>query len=289
MSLCFTTVVSANDYAHYIPFYLQSLALAYPHYHAKIFVRGKIKNRFALESLNKDHFHIVEDFCSDIKELPSTCSALRFLIDGKHFHAYDNVVFTDVDIVFAQQRESPQHYFEKHMGNYGYAAMGGAKHNPPRPQITENWTGSFTRVIANMFAVERKWFDKTKEVREYYLKRICKGVPDSYDNHRPASYREYDEVLLFRILWLSKMKIPLSLYCFQDGKQFDFQYRQIHLGDFRKDGVKRNPKKYFDKGNLQWFRDVIHKDLKWRELYDLVPNGTEAAKTVKKLKAYACK
>jgi len=105
-----------------------------------------------------------------------------------------------------------------------------------------------------------------------YLKYIKQDRHDKIDNHISCSYREYDEVMLYRIMRLSKLRTPAKRYHFENGQQFDMLYRDIHVGDFKFYQRRHNEtkmRKFLHNDNIEKFLQ-LEKDSNWQTICERV-------------------
>ena len=114
------------------------------------------------------------------------------------------------------------------------AVLRGAIKKPSRPKITAIWDWDFTRIAGGHIMLKNpEWFEKTAAARILYRSILLSGTHDEFDNHPSCSYREYDEVMFYRICKKSGIEMPTEKNCFLNGKYFNAKYRDIHLGDFK--------------------------------------------------------
>ena len=209
----------------------------------KVFLRGKLNGavKAILEEM-KDrkmvdkHWKVLEGQFEDYPHEKSTLNALRFVLPKQEFVDSRYVYITDVDFLFFRQKLSPLDYFAQVMGAVGlpYAAVKGPTRKPKRKRIKHGWTGKFLRVAGGTVVVKSpEWFSVTKRAVEYYRNILKSGEHDRFDKLKPASYREYDEVMLGRIIRMSEMPVPMQKNRFVNGEKIDPRYRHIHLGDFK--------------------------------------------------------
>jgi hypothetical protein len=206
-------------------------------------------------------------------------SSLRVLLPYDELKEYDYVYFTDIDFLIFRHKKTLFYYYRKMMEKayQEYAAPRGAQRMPRSPKITPlGWNGAFTRIaIANCMA-SRQWLLQTDKIRRQYRHLIKKGWHDKYDKHKPCSYREYDEVMMYRILRLAKMKRPDWPGYFTCGKKFDTLYRDIHLGDFKFQKRWRKMGKMLDlidDKNIREYK-ILRKEENWRTLANACSHGT---------------
>ena len=242
MSLCISTVVSSNHYQYFIPAFVYTAKLAYPDAGIRIFLLGKLKSdvRQIVEEIQKKYtdIKILEDSWKGKIKSTSTCNSLRFLIDKKYYKGYDYIMIKDIDFLVFKHKESHFEAMKNRMNDAGlpYFTLRSALKAPRRPEINKDgWGGAFTRLVAGMVLLKNPQFFTIAEPQLIkYLTLLKKNKPDRVDYHLPCSYREYDEVMLYRILTASHLRTPKTRYKYVDGKGFSSIYRDIHLGDFNK-------------------------------------------------------
>ena len=278
--VCISTICSADYFAYYIPTFLYSIALAYPECDTKIFVRGVLPKgvKDCLELLPETYknYTIYENYRMNCPTRESTCNTLRHLISAKYYKGYKYVFVTDVDFVFVRQGLPFYEYFANRIKKtrQPYASFRGPMRMPPRPEINRDfWTGNYTRIAdGNLMLKNPSWFERTRKARRYYLKKVMGGKHDKLDCHPSCSYREYNEVMLYRMCRMSGIKTPWKKDKFVDNRKFNFSYRQIHLGDFKfKDRfpVKRKMKKFLTKCNFEKFLELDESE-DWQALCEKV-------------------
>lgn len=180
----------------------------------------------------------------DMTENPSVD---RFLIDP----GSDRVHITDIDILILPNEKKLETYYDEHMLNgasYTRGVIYGAD---------KTWERELSRVTGGHFSVTREYYKRTSDSR--------KEVKTEF-------YREFDEVVLNRILASSGYVIPNDSYHFPDGHKWDTTYRELHLGDFRSEKyLKWQPDK---KKMAELFKDrhfvtlvrALSKD--WKDLFN---------------------
>jgi len=135
----------------------------------------------------------------------------RFLIDpiDEYVHA------TDIDVLILPHKISHREYYGSHMVS-GASYLRGCTVGNDR-----EWRDENSRICGGHISFTSEYYEITKEAREFY------SNPENCDN-----YREFDEVMLYRILVSNKFPIPKEAYTFPDGEPWDKEYRDIHLNDF---------------------------------------------------------
>ncbi len=296
MSTCLTTVVSADDFQYYIPMFIYTAKRAYPDYGVKIFLRGKINKQVRgilndmkkLRMCNTD-FQILENQFLDYPNRTSICNTLRHLLPEEQFKGFDFVYITDIDFLIFKHEPSLERYFHKRMSETGlpYASFRGPYTRPRRFKINKiGWRRSFTRIADGTLMLKNpQWFKKTKDARAIYNRIVKKGTSDRFDNHKAASYREYNEVMLYRICLMSKLRTPKRRNKFANGKRYNRLYRDIHLGDFkfnRGSSIKRMTS-YMKKENVANFIE-LEKDEAWLKISKVCEQNKVIKNMLKKLR-----
>lgn len=242
--VCFATVVSSNHYQFYAPMFVYTAKRAYPDHCVMVFVCGKLKPEVAAifqamreKKLVNRHWKVYEDCFAEVPKARASTAALRFLIPPRYFSNYDYALLWDIDFLLFKHKDQHVDQFKRVMKNNAIscAFIRSAIRAPRRPHVTRSgWTGAYTRLIAGMSCVRcADWFTETARARKIYLRCLTNGTHDKFDTHKPGSYREYDEVMLYRICALSGIPVPRKRSHFADGTKFDRLYRDIHLGDFK--------------------------------------------------------
>ncbi|HUT64423.1 MAG TPA: hypothetical protein VMZ04_10765 [Anaerolineae bacterium] len=297
MSLCITTVVSADDYQTYIPIFIYTVKRAYPEYYVKIFLRGKLNAliRGVLEDMKKLKYcdpgwEVLEKRFMNFPKRTSICNTLRHLLPEEEFKRFDYLYITDIDFIVFRHSPTLLEYLSSRIKKtkQPYAAARGPYQYPRRYEINRTgWKGNFTRISDGMLMLKiPEWFNATKKARKKYAKLVASSTPDGFDNHVPATYREYNEVMLYRICVKSKLKTPKRKNKFIDDKGFKKLYRDIHLGDFK--FSRRNRQyKWIKPENFFNFDDLCQ-DPVWQTLLKRL-NGTIAVRMVKKAAEYVRK
>jgi len=292
--LCIATVVSADDYQTYIPIFIYTVKRAYPEYYIKIFLRGKLndKIRGMLDTMKKCKYcdlgwEIKEKSLMEYPALVSTCNTLRHLLPEKEFKDFDYVYITDIDFIVFRHDPTLLEYFAQRIKKtkLPYASSRGPYQYPRRHHINGGgWKGNFTRISDGMLMLKvPEWFNQTEKARHKYEKLLRVGRPDGIDPHQPASYREYNEVMLYRICKQSKLETPKTKNKFVDGHGFKKLYRDIHLGDFKFN--KRNKEYRWIKPENFFNFEALQKDEIWQKICSEL-EGTIAGRMVKKTVEY---
>jgi len=278
---CITTVCTDDRFQYYIPMFIHTCKRAYPEYPVKVFLRGRLDDitRSAISLIPYKGYTVEENFGKDFPHRVSSCNSIRFILGKDHFPKCDIVYFTDVDFLICNHvplQPLADFYWNKMeaMGQPCLAARGpisGIK----RPEVCESWDGKFTRIAAGVFGVKYPdYFDATKKARRFYEEVLKSGRCDGHDNHAAASYREYDEVMLCRILKDSKLKIPKSKYRYVNGEVANSHYRSIHVGDFKTRFRRRFKSmskmcRILSRDCVRYFDQMDMFDKRWKKIADI--------------------
>lgn len=274
---CFYTVCSADSYQWFIPLYVYSVKRAYPEYHVRVFVRGTV-NADLSEALavvyqnGGQHAQVFDGMLENVVSRPSTCNCLRYLLPASELNQFKYALFTDVDMVIFRHDPTHLDYYQAAMArtHLPYAGVRGATRRPYRKSVTgfQGWSGDYHRIVGGLFAVKTKpWLKATRDEYRRYTGIAATGKPDGRDQIPWASYPEYDEVMLARIIRYSGFALPMRKFRFADETPFDMRYRDIHLGDFEGAKQKSKAKLYarLTKWALKQYRK-LEEDPVWQEL-----------------------
>ena len=267
-SLVFGTVVDKN-FENYLPIYVESILRLYPRAIIKVLLVGKVK------TYREDRVMYYDVGFSPKAGQVSFCSCLRFLFDFSENNSF--VFISDVDMVFT----SDFYYFFKQNMFKDIACVRGARRLPVREGI-HRWEGVFKRITGGYVLVTNGWYQKTKKVRERFFSLLQENKSDNYDNFPVASYREYDEVLLARIMNKVKEPIPIKRNCFVNGVELPVDLMQIHLGDFKfpeRIENKKKMKKRLSRKSIEYFVDNI-------DFFEWIYDGYSEPETFIKIKEW---
>lgn len=298
MKVCMTTVVSADRYSYYIPSFVYTAKRAYPEYCVKIFVRGKLNKKIKslLEDMKKlrmcdTNWFIYEDQFLEFPNRVSICNTLRHLLPAKHFAGFDYVYITDIDFIIFRHTPTIGAYFAKRIKEtkQPYASFRGPYAAPRRPHITPSgWRGHFVRIADGTLMLKTpEWFSRTKTLRAKYKKLVLSGECDNYDREVPASYREYNEVMLYRICIGSKLKTPAIKRKFINGKAYNCLYRDIHVGDFRyrRQYQKAKMKRYIPSTNVKNFL-ILEQEEAWLKICKVIETDKSIRNVFLRMRKY---
>ena len=284
--ICFTTFCSDNHYQYFIPIFVYSVKIAYPNAGVKVFLKGKLKDniRDVLKEIEYPDWEVKENFFTHYPNMRSMCNSLRFLIPQEEYEGYDYIFIRDVDFIVFAHKFSHLDFFAKKMGNDPIYAVRGPYRNPRRPEITSNgWTGDFSRIAGGTVVFKNPdWYNKTNSVTKEYRHNLKHGIHDEYDKHIPASYREYDEVMLYRICKKCKIKTPKIKNRDIHGSGISSLYRDIHLGDFDKKWKLKRLRRVLKKENIDNFLR-LEQDPLWQKIKEAVWRNEKIRKPLKRL------
>lgn len=274
---CFLTVCSADSYQWFVPLYVYSIGRAYPEYHVDVLVSGGNLNQDVCQTMElvertvHPHYSLA-GVPGHVVSRPSTCNCLRYLVPEDSLTPYKYVLFTDVDMVIFRHEPTHVQYYKGVMSrtHQPYAGLRGALRRPRRNRVTggQGWDGLYHRVVGGLFAVRTKpWLRATRDEYRRYRGIAATGKADGRDAIPWASYPEYDEVMLARIIRYSGLALPSKKFQFVDESRFDMRYRDIHLGDFEGDKWRSKRKLYqrLTKWALKQYR-ALERDPVWQDL-----------------------
>lgn len=245
-----TTVVSDDKFRGFIPLFLCAAKKAYPEADVKVFFRGQYSHPDVLTMQFGEYPNVV-----------SLCNSLRYLIPDIHFTGYKWWFSTDVDTMIMRPKVDHISYYKEVMDDchIPYAGARGPYSKPHRKEAPDGWNGYFTRIASGsiMFRLP-EFLLRTRAMRKHYRTALMKQIPDPYDHALPGTYREYDEVMLYRIMKGSALRTPHYKNKFPNNKSASTLYRGVHLGDF----------KFRRRFRERKMRSLIHDELveKWRQL-----------------------
>ena len=296
MKLCIATVCSADDFQYYIPTFIYTCKRAYPDYFVKIFVKGKLSEKCweilkELKTMCDPNWKIYENFAVDYPNRVSICNTLRHLLPPNRFKEYTHLYITDVDFLIFKHNKSLGKYFAGKIKSVKqpYASVRGPTKRPSRKHINKyGWIGKYTRIADGMLMLKiPEWWNATKKARTYYSKIVKAGTHDEHDKHPAANYREYNEVMLFRICRLSGLRTPDRKKIFLDGTRIRLVYRDVHMGDF-KFAHRNNKYGWIKPENFVNF-EKLDRDKKWLKLLDMIGDYGYVSKMIKKIRRYTRK
>jgi len=286
VKVCISTVCSADEFSWYLPGMLYTINRSYPECFTKIFLKGKLNPdiKKVLDEFKVTNYEILEKQFSDVPDRTSTCNTLRHLVSGKHYEGFDYVFICDADFLFFRQDPPFYEYFANRIKKckQPYAGFRGPRKMFYRPEISpDGWMGHFTRIADGTLMLKNPdWFKATRKARRKYLEIVRKGTHDKFDKHPACIYREYNEVMLYRICRMSRLKTPAKSRHFVDGKKFNFSYRQFHLGDFKFNGrfnVLKKMRRLLTESTARQFYE-LQNEPEWQRLCKAVSEKSSLVK-----------
>ena len=290
--ICFTSVCTNDSYSYYIPLFVYTIKRAYPNAGVKVFVKGRLKDvpRETLKLIPYEGWTVKDQCFKDFPDKSSITNSLRFLIDKKEFKGYDYIMIRDIDFLMFPHKVSHADYFIRRMKRMRvpYYGIRGPYSHPRRYNINRiGWRRDFTRIAGGTVVVKNPdWFDKTLRMRGKYRHYLKHNMSDGFDSHKPASYREYDEVMLYRIMKKSGLKIPRRKNKDILGKSAPKRYRDIHLGDFgkRKHGYKRLVSRLASENAKEFIK--LESDPVWKEIKDRMRKNGKIREIIRRVRRH---
>lgn len=137
-------------------------------------------------------------------------SCKRFLkhIEGDYVHV------TDADIFILPHDKTHQEYYSQFEVD-GACYLRGATEGGGKV-----WEDDMARIAGGHVGFFPEYYSRTDSLRAEYLQGAIED------------YREFDEVMLARILKKAGYVIPSKPYTFPNGKPWNWEYRDLHLHDF---------------------------------------------------------
>ena len=296
MKLCVATVVSADKFQYYIPTFIYSCKKAYPEYYIKIFVKGQLTDHCReilseMKTMCNPNWKIYEDFAVEYPNRVSICNTLRHLLPEKKFKNFNYLYITDIDFIIFPHKKPLGKYFAGKLKSTKspYASVRGPLNRPRRHHINRHgWKGKFTRIADGMLMLKiPEWWKATKKARTIYNKIVRAGKSDGKDKHLAANYREYNEVMLYRICKASGLRIPNRRKTFLDNTRIRLVYRDIHLGDFK---FPHRERKYGCISAENFFRfEKLDRDKNWLKILEMIGENGHVNKMIKKVRRYVRK
>jgi hypothetical protein len=173
-----------------------------------------------------------------ISKEPSNPSCKRFLnrVDGDYIHV------TDIDILILPHEKTHQEYYSQ------FRSKGACYLRGATEAAGKEWSGDQARIAGGHVGFFPEYYERTEIARSEYLKG------------KIEDYREFDEVMLARILRRSGYQIPEIAYTFPNGTKWDWDYRDLHLHDFATQKFlkwKPNREKVADLITDHDFREIV--------------------------------
>jgi hypothetical protein len=287
---CFSSVCTNDSYQFFIPLFVYTAKKAYPDAGVKVFVKGELKDntRESLKMIPYDGWEVKEDCFKSYPNRPFITNCLRFLVNEKEYKGYDYVFIKDIDFLIFPHKISHLKFFKDAMGGLPYFGVRGPYRHPRRYNINRiGWKGDFTRIAGGSFVFKNpEWFEKTRETQKKYRSFIKHNLSDDIDHHIPGSYREYDEVMLYRIVKKAGLPVPTRKNKNVYKKHAPKIYRDIHLGDFikKKHGKNRLAKRVAVE-NLKLFAK-LEKDPLWLQIRRKAGENAKIREILRRVRKY---
>lgn len=233
--MCIAAIADENM-AAYVPLFLYCATKNYPDYDVLVFATYPAKS--CARAVSDRHMgQGVYDGCViDVHEEmahygtdPNATRAIRFVEFEKYLGDHENVLWTDIDILFQPDGDIPQ----KHLDRMALDGTG----------CFENYVtiyGGKTRLCGVHF-LTKEWWGKTRQARLSASERIMNSVGLSWDS---------DEENLFKITSESGLEIP-------PHRNSDIsRHHGVHLGDFLAELKGKGPAPKTTQIS-QWIRDLF--------------------------------
>lgn len=145
-----------------------------------------------------------------INKEPFKPSCQRFLkkIDSDYVHV------TDADIFILPHEKTHKEYYSQ------FAVKGASYLRGATEGSGKEWIGDLSRIAGGHVGFFPEYYERTEKLRSEYGQLTIED------------YREFDEVMLCRILRRAGYQIPEIPYTFPNGEKWDTRYRDLHLHDF---------------------------------------------------------
>lgn len=144
----------------------------------------------------------------EVREVPNA-QLQRFLLNPGDEYIH----ITDIDILVLPHEKTHFEYYSQYE-TQGACYLRGAVVGSGR-----KWEGEDARICGGHVGFFPEYYEKTEKIRTSLIGSSQGG-------------REFDEVILCRMMRDSGYKIPEKPYTFPNGEPWDKEYRDLHLGDF---------------------------------------------------------
>lgn len=240
-----TTTASNDEFQYYIPLFIYTAKKANPTYDVKVFCHGELRpavanllQRMRNEKWVRGNFFVLENQFHDIPKIrKSTLNAMRHILPDSELEGYDYQYITDVDFLMFHHKPTLKAWYVSMAEEAGqpYVAARGPLYRPHRRKVNGGaWKRRFKRIgSGRVFLVLKDWLPKTQKMRDRYRRIAKNDGTDKWDKHSFGAYREYDEVMLYRIMRESNIPTPRLSNKYLTGSGLNNLYRDIHLGDFK--------------------------------------------------------
>lgn len=279
------TVVSGDTFQFFIPTFIYAAKTAYPEWDVLVLVKGTIKQA-CWDILRSPHFahitgwRILENQFESLPDKHGTCGAARLLIPKEYLKPYKFAYICDVDFLIFRHSVTHTEYHGRIMrrSRVPYSTFRGPYRKPRRRDIYGNtgWKGNYTRLACGTLMIKPyEWYTATNQMRKMYKMVASSCGHDDIDKHRFASYREYDEVMLYRMVSRSGLHYPERKLHMPDGSPFNMKYRDVHIGDFRSYAkAKKRIRKLLSRVNVRALRKLYATDEHWCHVEQMCRRGT---------------
>jgi len=279
------TVVSGDTFQFYIPIFIYAAKTAYPEWDVLVLVKGTIRPS-CWDILRSPHFahitgwKIVENQFSALPDKHGACGAARLLIPKELLTPYRFAYICDGDFLIFRHQTTHEEYHGRIMrrARVPYSTFRGPYRKPRRSEIhgSVGWKGNYTRLACGTLMIKpSEWYAATYNMRKIYKNASGKSKTDGVDKHRFASYREYDEVMLYRMVSMSGLHYPEQKLRMPDGSPFNLKYRDIHIGDYRSySKAKKRIRKLVSVVNVRAIRNLYSTDEHWCHVEQMCRRNT---------------
>ena len=266
------TVCTPDHYQHYIPIFIYGFNRIYPDDEIVVGVMGYVDDitKEALKDYDvkyttqseaaKGKIIIIQNMYN--RYPGEYVNSLRFLGNPS---IENDVYVTDVDILPVYKGIIEWCREQARIMNTCYYSPHGCWKYPVR--FEGGWRESNERLTGNCVYLTQKWYGITERERYHYLKNVAN------------LYREYDEVMLCRIIKMCKLPIAQSKYS-------PAEYKGIHFGDFKFEHRWTNKKKMNIRlcdTVVKMYRNLLQTDNKLNRILDVVCQDKEIYKIIEKV------
>ncbi len=200
MTICISTVVD-KTYMAYAPMFVWCCKQVYPSYDIKLFLRDPCP----YDLTGAEVIPLFEKFPRYVYN----SIALRFVVPPKYYEGYDHVYVGDIDIMIMPERIALDEFHRNEMVTTGLSYSNSLRN-------IHHYCGY--QSVSGLHFASKHWFDQTEEQRAIYYRLLERGLI--------GLYREYDGLMLYRMIEKSGLKLPAKL-------KLKKRHHGIHLGNFR--------------------------------------------------------
>jgi len=214
--LCFIMYVSRDKYYHYIPFFLWSVAKAYPEYFTFIGIKGTLPEDVErqVSRLNGSRFHIASHVFEDYPDDVNIVKTLRWVWYMPEFEAFKSIYIGDIDILIT--RENPP-LFKRHSKICEKEGLDYSNTTAIDPVDTRG-----LRMTGLHFAYSRPYFTKMRPVMTKYARILEKHLPFCFWNDKLGKFDNQHALAVM----MEEIGYKLPDHKF-------FEYNGLHLGHSR--------------------------------------------------------